>query len=64
MRTQERYELAAELRERYSRAVKAERGTLLDAFCSATGYERKHAIKMLRGGRRKSPVSVVRRRRR
>jgi len=65
MRVKERYELAAELRERYAAATKSERGALLDAFCLATGYERKYATKVLRGRRRrKSPVSVVRRRRR
>jgi hypothetical protein len=50
--------------ERYRVATKAERGALLNAFCLARGYERKHAIKVLGGRRRKSPVSLVRRRRR
>ena len=47
MRIRERYELATELKERYRSASKRERGELLDAFCLASGYERKHAIKVL-----------------
>ena len=43
MRIRERYKLAAELKDRYRRATKRERGELLDAFCLASGYERKHA---------------------
>jgi hypothetical protein len=46
MRVKERYELAAEMSERYRVATKAERGALLNAFCLARGYERKHAIKV------------------
>ncbi len=53
MRIRERYELAAELKDRYRQATKRERGELLDAFCLASGYERKHAIKVLGGRRRK-----------
>lgn len=65
MRIRERYELAAEMHDRYREATRRERGELLDAFCLATGYERKHAIHMLGGRRRrKSAVSVVRPRRR
>jgi hypothetical protein len=60
MRVKERYELAAEMSERYRVATKAQRGALLNAFCLTTGYERKHAIKVLGGRRRKSPVSLVR----
>jgi hypothetical protein len=64
MRIRERYELASELKERYRQASKRERSELLDAFCLASGYERKHAIKVLGGRRRKSAVSIVRPRRR
>ena len=49
MRIREWYELAEELRCRYLGAGRVERGQLLDSFCLATGYERKAAIKVLRG---------------
>ncbi|HUZ90085.1 MAG TPA: hypothetical protein VMU49_09715 [Candidatus Acidoferrales bacterium] len=55
MRIRDRYELAGDLEARYQLASKRERGELLNAFCLATGYERKHAIKVLGGRRRKSP---------
>jgi hypothetical protein len=58
MRIGDRYELAAELGTRYWRGSRQERGTILDAFCLATGYHRKYAIAMLRGRRR---VAVRRR---
>lgn len=63
MRIRERYELAMELKERYGKATRRERSQLLDAFCLATGYERKHAVKVLGGRKRRSAVSVVRPRR-
>ncbi len=59
MRIQDRYELAAELRERYWAAGRAERGRLLDALCLATGYNRKYAIAVLHGRERR--VRLVRR---
>ncbi len=41
-------------RDRYSRMTrKTARSRLLDDFCAVTGYGRKHAIKVLRGQRRK-----------
>lgn len=49
MRISERYELAAELRERYWAANRAQKTELLDAFCVATGYHRKYAIAVLKG---------------
>ena len=49
MRIRDRYELAAELKDRCRQATKRERGELLDAFCLASGYERKHAIKGAQG---------------
>jgi transposase InsO family protein len=48
MRIKERYQLAAELGERYWAAGRRERGDMLDAFCLTTGYSRRYAIGMLR----------------
>jgi hypothetical protein len=42
----------AKLRERYRKAGKKQRGTILDEFVETTGYHRKHAIALLRGTRR------------
>jgi hypothetical protein len=53
MRVDERYELASELRERYWAADRRRRGEMLDGFCLATGYNRKYAMSVLRGRRRK-----------
>lgn len=63
MRIRERYELARELQERYAAAGRSERSEILNGFCLATQYERKHAIKVLRGRARK-PVGPGRRRQR
>ncbi|MGH7883591.1 MAG: hypothetical protein ACREN8_11955, partial [Candidatus Dormibacteraceae bacterium] len=65
MRIVERYELAKELRDRYWAAGRSERGLILDAFCLASGYNRKYAMGMLRSGERKPVVAVqgLRRRR-
>jgi len=54
LRVKERYELARELGDRYAAARRAERGEILNGFCLATGYERKYAIKVLRGRQRKA----------
>lgn len=62
MRIKERYELAADLRVRYLAAGRQERSEILDAFCLATGYERKHGVRVLRG-RKRLPLSGLRRRR-
>jgi hypothetical protein len=43
MRVVDRYELARDLRKRYAAASGAERRAILDAFCVATGYNRKYA---------------------
>ncbi|MHB8718137.1 MAG: hypothetical protein ACYDAC_04490 [Candidatus Dormibacteria bacterium] len=43
MRVADRYELAEELRTRYAKAGRVERGALLEAFCLATGYHRRYA---------------------
>ncbi len=63
MRVKERYELAGELRDRYAAAGRLERSEILNGFCLATRYGRKHAIKVLRGRARK-PVGPGRRRQR
>jgi hypothetical protein len=52
MRIADRYELAKELGPRYWAGGRQERGAVLDAFCLATGYGRKHAITVLRGRQR------------
>ena len=45
-----RYELAAEVRERYYAATgRKERSQMLDQFCGMTGYHRKHDITVMRG---------------
>lgn len=64
MRVGERYELARELGERYAAAGRAGRREILNGFCLATGYNRKHAIKVLRGRQRKPANAAARRRRR
>jgi hypothetical protein len=43
MRIKERYQLAAELGERYWAAGRRERSAMLNAFCLTTGYSRKYA---------------------
>lgn len=63
MRVRERYELAEELRGRYAAAGRAARTEILNGFCLATGYDRKYAIKVLRG-RRRRPLSQAGRLRR
>ena len=53
------------LRERYRKAPKKERGTILDELVATTGYHRKHAIALLRGKRRhRNPQTPIRRLRR
>ena len=38
--------------KRYKQASKAQKQIILDEFCAATGYHRKHAIRLLRGFKR------------
>ncbi len=38
--------------KRYKKASKAQKHFILDEFCSATHYHRKHAIRLLRGFKR------------
>jgi hypothetical protein len=42
--------LVAALQGRYRRDYRAGKARLLDEFCAATGYHRKHAIRLLRDG--------------
>lgn len=45
-----RRELLANLRPRYLKASKAEKGRILDEFVALTGYNRKYAIHLLKNG--------------
>lgn len=65
MRIRERYDLAVELGWSYQNAGRKERSRLLDAYCLATGYSRKHGLRVLGGTqqRRRFRVRGVRRRR-
>jgi hypothetical protein len=49
-----RDKLITALSGRYSEAERIERGRILDEFVAVTGYHRKHAIRVLRSGRRGS----------
>jgi hypothetical protein len=44
-----RYDYAAAVAARYQRSSREQKGWILDEFCAATGYNRKYAIKLLRG---------------
>jgi hypothetical protein len=50
VRQQSKHELVAALQARYRQADRAGKRRLLDEFCAATGYHRKHAIRLLRHG--------------
>src|SRR3982750_977730 len=45
-----RDELVAAVIERYSNGRRAEKGRILDEFVAVTGFHRKHAMRVLRGG--------------
>jgi hypothetical protein len=45
-----RDELVVALIERYARGGRLERGRILDEFAAVTGFHRKHAMRLLRGG--------------
>jgi hypothetical protein len=46
-----RNELVAAVAERYACSDRSERGRILDEFVAVTGHHRKHATRLLRGGR-------------
>ena len=53
-----RDELVAAVIERYSKGGRDEKGRVLDEFVAVTGFHRKHAMRVLRGGqanRRSAP---------
>src|SRR5215213_10268942 len=50
VRQASKHELAAAQRSRYLQASAAEKGRILDEFVAATGYHRKHAVRLLRAG--------------
>ncbi len=50
------YEYAANVRKRYSRAGKKEKGRILDEFCQTAQMHRKAAIRLLGSGRWLAPV--------
>lgn len=64
MRIRERYELAVELGWSYQQAGRKERGRILDVFCLATDYSRKHGLRVLRGTHRRRRLGMRRPRRR
>ncbi len=51
VRQQSKHELAAAIQARYLKAGKEEKGRILDEFVAATGYHRRHAVRLLRHGR-------------
>jgi hypothetical protein len=54
-----RHELAAAIQARYLKAGRAEKGRILDEFCAATGYHRRHAVRLLRHGRFPAPARAA-----
>jgi len=50
VRQASKHELAAAQRSRYWAAGRGEKGRILDEFVAATGYHRKHAVRLLRAG--------------
>jgi hypothetical protein len=46
------------IRKRYRRARRADKGKILDEFCSVCGYQRKYAIRLLS----RKPVKLLRKR--
>ena len=54
-----RAELVAAVSERYHGAMRVERSRILDEFVAVTGYHRKHAIRLLsEGGKRTAKPAV------
>ena len=50
VRQRSKHELVTALQTRYGKVDRAGKARLLDEFCAATGYHRKHAIRVLRQG--------------
>jgi hypothetical protein len=50
VRQQSKHELVAAQRARYRQASRADKGQILDEFVAATGYHRKHALRLFRDG--------------
>src|SRR5439155_13912272 len=50
VRQQSRHELVAAQRARYQRASRTAKAQILDEFVAATGYHRKHALRLFREG--------------
>ena len=62
MSLQAREELCQSIKERYRRSTKKKKKKILDEFTAATGYHRKHAIRVL-ARKEKEKHAVVRQRR-
>jgi len=50
VRQQSKHELVAAQRARYQRASRTAKAQILDEFVAATGYHRKHALRLFREG--------------
>jgi hypothetical protein len=50
VRQQSKHELVGAQQERYRRASRADKAQILDEFVAATGYHRKHALRLFRAG--------------
>ena len=57
-----RDELLAATVGRHRASLRFDRGRILDEFAATTGYHRKHAMRLLRGGPRKRSTSRASRR--
>jgi hypothetical protein len=54
-----RDELVVALIERYAGGGRLERGRILDEFAAVTGFHRKHAMRLLRGGPPWSTIGIT-----
>ena len=52
MSPQSKKEYRVAIVKRYKQGTKAQKSLILDEFCEAIGYHRKHAIRLLRGFKR------------
>lgn len=57
MSIQSRREMLARIQTKYQSSDWEEKNKLLDGFIATTGYDRKHAIKLLNGKVKRSPIS-------